>query len=227
MVVRGLVGRGISSALATTALLMAALSYYAAYFLVACAAVVLLWRRGDLTDSWLLLTLAFFVTIGLLAGLVMLAVWSRGRFVPMFMRQWPPAARLAKLFALVRIDIIRDAHVLLATIGLQGAIFLLDSATLWCVGRAVGANVDTSAAFISFVLASIVATLAPIPLGLGSFEGTCVAMLHMMGIGVEAALVATLILRGLTFWLPMLPGLWLIHAEAGSLFKSRSQKLQP
>jgi len=30
---------------------------------------------------------------------------------------------------------------------------------------------------------------------------------------LEAALTATLLLRGLTFWLPMLPGLWIARRE--------------
>jgi len=57
------------------------------------------------------------------------------------------------------------------------------------------------------------ATLVPIPLGLGSFETACVGMLTLLGVAIEAALAATLLLRGLTFWLPMIPGLWLARCE--------------
>ena len=67
---------------------------------------------------------------------------------------------------------------------------------------------------MSFILASVVATLSPIPLGLGSFEGTCTGLLHLMGGRLEASLAATLILRGFTLWIPMLPGLWVIRREA-------------
>jgi hypothetical protein len=48
---------------------------------------------------------------------------------------------------------------------------------------------------------------------LGTFEGAAVTMLHVLGVDVEAALAATLLLRGLTFWLPMIPGLWLARRE--------------
>lgn len=34
-------------------------------------------------------------------------------------------------------------------------------------------------------------------------------MLGLMGVPIEAALSATLLLRGFTVWLPMLPGMWL------------------
>ena len=49
-------------------------------------------------------------------------------------------------------------------------------------------------------------TLGPIPLGLGAFGAACVGMLNLLGVAIEAALAAMLLLRGLTFWLPMLPG---------------------
>jgi hypothetical protein len=37
--------------------------------------------------------------------------------------------------------------------------------------------------------------------------------LTQLGTGIEPALTATLLLRGFTLWLPMLPGLWLMHRE--------------
>jgi uncharacterized membrane protein YbhN (UPF0104 family) len=47
IVVRGLMRRGVASAVAPTALLIAALSYYAAYFMVGLLAFVLLWHNGE------------------------------------------------------------------------------------------------------------------------------------------------------------------------------------
>jgi hypothetical protein len=41
-------------------------------------------------------------------------------------------------------------------------------------------------------------------------------MLTLTGTPLEAALTATLLLRGLTFWLPMVPGLWIARRELGS-----------
>jgi hypothetical protein len=41
-------------------------------------------------------------------------------------------------------------------------------------------------------------------------------MLSLLGVAIEGALAATLLLRGLTFWLPMLPGLWLAKREIAS-----------
>jgi hypothetical protein len=68
-------------------------------------------------------------------------------------------------------------------------------------------------AFVGFMLASIVATIGPVPAGLGTFEASAVGVLSLLGIDVETALAATLLLRGLTFWIPMLPGMFFARRE--------------
>jgi glycosyltransferase 2 family protein len=40
-----------------------------------------------------------------------------------------------------------------------------------------------------------------------------VSLLTLAGTGLEAAFAATILLRGLSFWAPMLPGLWLARRE--------------
>ena len=109
--------------------------------------------------------------------------------------------------------LLRDGALLSQTMIFQASIFLLDAATLWAMLRAVGQNISFLAAFPSFVVASMVATFGLVPLGLGTFEATCVAMLRTLGVPLEAALTATLLLRGFTLWLPMLPGLLLARRE--------------
>lgn len=213
MVVRGLQRRGVSAPIAMTALLVAALSYYAAYFMVALLAFILLWDMGDLGTAWKSLSIAFFAVVITLGVTVLALTRSRGRFIPKFVLNWRPAAWLADILKRVHIDMLRDGGVVFEAVAFQIAVFLLDVMTLWCVVRAVGMTLYPAGVFVSFVLASVVATLSPVPLGLGTFEGTCMAMLHLMGGGVEGSLAATLILRGFTLWLPMLPGLWMIRRE--------------
>jgi hypothetical protein len=41
-------------------------------------------------------------------------------------------------------------------------------------------------------------------------------LLRVLAVPLEAALAATLLLRGLTLWLPMVPGLWLARREVAS-----------
>jgi hypothetical protein len=48
--------------------------------------------------------------------------------------------------------------------------------------------------------------LGVLPGGLGSFEAASVITIHAIDVPTAVALSATLIFRGLSFWLPMLPG---------------------
>ncbi|MBB6303742.1 lysylphosphatidylglycerol synthase transmembrane domain-containing protein [Rhizobium leucaenae] len=214
IVVRGLLHRSIPSPIAVTALLIAALSYYTAYLLMGMFAFILLWHIGHLSDAWLSLSIAFAGVIILIAGVLLLIARSRGRFIPKAILDWRPARKFADVLKSVRRDMVADGIILAQTIALQATIFLLDAVTLWLTLRSIGIDIEPTKAFVSLILASVVATLSPLPLGLGSFEGTCVGVLHLLGVKAEAALAATLIFRCFTFWLPMLPGLWLIRREA-------------
>lgn len=219
MVVHGLNHRGITPAIAITALLVAVLSYYAAYALVAILAFVLLWYIGDSNNAWVSLLIIFLFIMSFLIIAILVLTHSRGGFIPATALHWRPVARLSKMLKLVRFDILRDGYIIFEAIIYQSAIFFLDAATLWCTAQSVGMSLAPEHVFISFLLASIVATFSPIPMGLGTFEGTCIGMLHFFGGSLETSLAATLILRGFTLWLPMLPGLWMIRRE-GKLIKT-------
>jgi Mg2+-importing ATPase len=88
---------------------------------------------------------------------------------------------------------------------------LLDAATFWVLLRALGVTASVGGVFVSFMIASLFRTMGIVPGGLGTFEATSVLMLRMVGIDVAVALSATLLFRGLSFWLPMLPGYWCSH----------------
>jgi hypothetical protein len=92
-------------------------------------------------------------------------------------------------------------------------LIMLAAATLWAMLFALGEPAGFAVPFAAFVVATIVATLSLIPLGLGSFELTCAGLLVSLGARLETALTATLLLRGFTVWLPMIPGLLLTRRE--------------
>jgi len=66
-------------------------------------------------------------------------------------------------------------------------------------------------------MASVAATVGIMPGGLGTFEAASVGVLTLTGTSVTSALAATLLLRGFTFWLPMVPGLVLLRPARGRL----------
>jgi len=216
LVVRGLERRGVSRTAAVAAMLTGLVAFYLGYLLATLASVGILWRHGELRLVILLPAAA----LGLLAiglPLAMLALRRQAARLPLRrLERWPGARDVAAA--------LRDAppgsffapRLLAETTLLQLSIFLLDALTLAVTLRALARPVHFTLVFASFVMASVVSTLSWVPGGLGTFEGSCVALLHLHGVSVETALAATLLLRGLTFWLPMIPGFALARREGRS-----------
>jgi uncharacterized protein (TIRG00374 family) len=213
LVVQGLMRRGAPQGLAVAALLMDLLSIYTAHILAVVLALVILWTSHDV--HLVLLALAtLFSAIAVVIPLTILWLTRRGdRTLPHWVQRLPGMARFLKAMAAVPADALRDHVCLLQTAVLQFAIFALDAATLDAMLRAVGHSASPTAVFASFTMSSVVAVISLIPGGLGVFEGSSVGMLHVLKVPVEAALAATMLLRAYMFWLPMLPGLWIVRHE--------------
>jgi hypothetical protein len=88
--------------------------------------------------------------------------WGQ-RLPATWIKRLPGVAHLLRAIADAPTDLLRDP-VLLAQTGMLGfAIFALDALTLWLVLRGLGDNPAIWVAFVSFVMASMAATLGPIP----------------------------------------------------------------
>lgn len=190
-------------------------AYFAAYAVLTALALALQMR--DAVYPWLLAPGAVFI---MLQTAIPLALWHAKR-----RRRLPGVALLARHpWLRVHASALQDAAARLplrpalfvSMLAMHAGITILDAATLWAALRGLGQFPSFSPVFSSFVLASVAMSASPVPLGLGVFEASCVALLHGAGIGLEAGLTATLLLRGTTTWLPMLPGLWLIRREMQS-----------
>ncbi|MFM0290950.1 lysylphosphatidylglycerol synthase transmembrane domain-containing protein [Paraburkholderia megapolitana] len=213
LVVRGLIRRQIPAEIAMGAMLLGLVSYDAAYLLVvlSSAGILLSHHRLNLT---LRIGVTIFVVVTVAAPVAVLGLKRWGQRAPV---AW--LSRLLGMTVLLRAltdaptGLLRSPRLLMQTISLQLAIFVLDASTLWLAFNALGSVPALWVVFVSFAIASMVATIGPIPVGLGTFEATCVGMLGLLGVPVEVALAGTLLFRGLTFWLPMLPGVWLARRE--------------
>jgi uncharacterized membrane protein YbhN (UPF0104 family) len=216
LVVRALGRRGIPRGRSVAAMLVGLAAFYVAYAIAVAAGLIGLWWLGQL-DRLLLIPAA---VLGVVAGAVPVAILGFGRQIvdrlPAVLRRVPAIREAAAELADVPSGSVFGPRLAAETVGLQLLVFVLDAATLGAMLLAVGTSPSPVIVFASFVFASVVATLAWIPGGLGTFEGTCVALLSAHGVPVEVALAATLLLRGFTFWLPMLPGLWLARREMGA-----------
>jgi len=176
-------------------------------------------RRGFLGYVLAGATLVAAAAFGCVAIAVPAAVLTARRNV----HRWPftmvarisGAAPVLEAMREARLRLRRDWLPFILAAILQVTVFLLDAATLWTTLRAVGINAPPTVAFVAFMSASVAATIGPMPLGLGTFEAASVAALHLQGQPLEVALMATLLLRGLTFWLPMIPGMVVAQREVG------------
>jgi uncharacterized protein (TIRG00374 family) len=209
LLVTALGRKGVPRSAAIGAVLVSLVGYYLAYSIALGITLPILWTLGDLSTTVIALSaLLCLLAIGVVVSIRRLA--SRG---PGSLPRWVAALPIAGAF-LERIEeappeALHDRRLLAQTTGLQFAVFACDTATLWTVLRAVGWQAHPAEVFAAFVIASVAGTIGIVPGGLGTFEAACVGMLHAVGTPTTVALTATLLVRGFTFWLPMLPGLWL------------------
>lgn len=213
LVVRGLIRRRVPGEMAMGAMLIGLVSYDGAYLFVVLASVgILLWQHR--MDVALLIgtTIFVFVTVAVPVTVLGLKRWgTRKPFT--WLSKWLGVTDLLRELSDAPASLLRNPGLLIQTLTLQLAIFAFDALTLWLAFKALGEVPSPWVVFTSFTIASMVATIGPIPVGLGTFEAASVGMLSLLGVSVEAALAATLLLRGLTFWLPMVPGVWLARRE--------------
>lgn len=79
---------------------------------------------------------------------------------------------------------------------------------LWVLILALEVAASPSGVFASSMIATLLRAIGLLPGGLGTFEATSVLALKLVGVPLPVVLSSTLLFRGLSFWLPMIPGLW-------------------
>ena len=206
-VARSLQLRGAARPAVTAAVAVDIGCYFAAY--VACLGVALtVLVAGGHANSLVVCAALLFAISGaaLAAGVLSLTGRRPGRRLQRLLGA-PGIGRAMQLLREADPRLAHDPGLLLRASVLQLCIFVLDAATLWSALRALGVHASPGAVFASFMLASLLRSVGFMPGGLGTFEAAAVSALTLAGIPVAAGLSATLLFRGLSFWLPMLPGL--------------------
>ncbi len=213
VLVARLTALGVPRSAAVAALLVSLVGYYAAYALLVLFMLLVLWLHGRATPLLVGLVTAFLLVA---LAIPSIALWLRARGsrpLPAWIERLGPIRKLLEIMGEAPRDLVADRRLIARVAGCNALVFLADSLTLAACLCALGEPLLPASAFIALMTASIVATLGPIPMGLGSFEATSTAMLGMLGVPIEPALAATLLLRGLTLWLPLVPGMILLRAE--------------
>ena len=204
----GLRQAGLPRSVVAACIVVEVVTYYAAFVVCLALALVVTAISRDTSHIITVVSVVFFVFAIALIVVVLALSWGRAEAI----------SRYATRIRLLRtaIDFIEQAdprlarspRLFLEAMFYQLALVACDAATLWVLIRALGEHGSASGVFASFMLSSVVRTIGVVPGSVGVFEAASVVTLRMVGVPTTVALAATLLFRGLSFWLPMIPGLW-------------------
>lgn len=188
---------------AMAAIILAIIAYYLSYAAGTVIAVTMLALRGKLS----LLPLAVAALLLAVATAIPAAIlWLRDKgddALPGWLKRRESVREMFEMVGEAPRELVRDPKLIVELGLLNFAVFVADALTLLACLFALGVQAPFDAAFVAFTMAAIVTLLGAVPLGLGSFEATCIATLRLMGVPFEAALSATLLYRGFALWLPL------------------------
>lgn len=205
MIAQALQGRGMTEAAAVATVVVDTVGYYVAYLIALVAAVALAALAGHVTA--LIIGSAIAVAAFSIAAIAAILVVAGGRRpAPGLLGRVGVVRRALDVVRKADRSLVRDRHLLAATAALQLGIIVLDATTVIALVHAMGSDASIAGMFASYMIASVFRTLGILPGGLGSFEAASVLTLVAIGVPTAVALSATLVFRGLSFWLPMVPG---------------------
>ena len=212
LLVDRLISLGTPRGAAVATLIVSIIGFYAVYGTLALVTLLIL-TAGDKATVAVCVFFAIFMIVAM--AIPGFALWLRKRgsrpLSPMFDR-FRYVLNLPHVVGEAPKALVFDHGLILTVAAFNGVVFLADSATLMACFLALGHGVGLPIAFVAVMVASMVTTLGPVPLGLGSFEAGSTAALSLLGVPLELALAGTLLLRAFTLWLPLLVGLILMPA---------------
>jgi Mg2+-importing ATPase len=208
LVAKALERRQLPPPMVKASVLIEMASYHLAYVIALVAALAIEVARGQSSVA-IVVTSVLFLAVCLTVSVAVLALAGRSHeSLGATVQRIPGMRKAVEFMAGADRRLVRNPRVLAETIALQVLIFLLDAATVWFLILALGQRASLTGVFAGFMIASLIRAMGVVPGGLGTFEATSVLTLRMAGVDLGVALSATLLFRGLSFWLPMLPGYW-------------------
>jgi uncharacterized protein (TIRG00374 family) len=222
-----LVSLGVPRGNAVAALLLQVIAYYFSYAAGALWVLVVLWWKSRVS---LLLTGAVLLFLVVAVSIPALTLWlhrrGQGR-LPKWIAGWSKARAFFQLVGEAPRELMRDRQLIAWLTLLNLLVFVADAFTMQACLYALGVHAMLSAGYTAFMMASIAVILGPVPMGLGSFEAVSVAMMRLFGVPFEAAVSATLLFRGFTLWLPLIPGGILLRTEMKKSSRAKKKGRKP
>ena len=213
IIVKAMRRLGLPNALAMEVMFIDELSYYIAFSFGTFLALLLLFFYGKITPIILTLVVLFFA-IELAVTIVIWTIVNHKKLkLPVWLEKKELILYILEAIKDVSSDRVFSIKLLVKTSLLRFGIFVLDAITLFAVMRAIDVKGTFAVAFVALIIASVAGALTLLPGGIGGFEAGSIAVLVTLGIPIEVAIAATILLRGLTLWIPLIPGLILARED--------------
>jgi uncharacterized protein (TIRG00374 family) len=123
---------------------------------------------------------------------------------------------------------VRDAirHLRSRDPALLGAVLFwaFQIAVVWAAFRAFSSDAPPTAVLIQGFFVGMLGNLLPIPGGVGGVEGGMIGAYAALGVNAEVAVVAVLVFRAFTFWLPLIPGVIAFFRLRGTVDQWRRER---
>jgi uncharacterized protein (TIRG00374 family) len=210
-VARVLQRQGAPAPLAVAAVVVDFIAYFLGYAAAVLITVLVLGRVGRLDGLAWALVLPFALVAVLVPVAILRLVSPRRGWLVNRLARFRAVARLLDQLKQTPPALVRQPATLAPAAGLRLLVFVFTAATLALLLVALGQPASVGASFAAVVMGSLVTTIGFLPGGLGSYEAASGGTLVLFGVPTEEALAATLLLRGLSFWAPMLPGFWFLR----------------
>jgi Mg2+-importing ATPase len=224
LVAKALEGRGVPRPVVMATVVIDTASCYATYALGLAAAVVIAASRHHAPTLVVVGAILFVVfALVLTFGSIGLSGHAAGPIAHRLARLRPLAAGL-EMLEQADAPLSHSPRLLVLASAYQLAIVVLDAATVWALIASLGASASPLGVFASFMMSTLLRLIGILPGGLGAFEAASVLTLRMVGVELSVALSATLLFRGLSFWLPLAPGLWLSRRLARAAVAPSGQR---
>lgn len=204
---------GLPDWLAIEVMLVDIFSHYIAYGIMAVLALITLWLNHNITNIICYLVAIFTAIVIIVPTTIFWLLTHRNSKPPSWLLRFKFITNISETVKLASPERILLPELLGRTTLLNMAIFFLDTATLWTMMRITNYSAGIIIAFVAIIIATIAGTVSFLPGGMGGFEAGSVMTLVLFKVPIEVALTSTLLLRGFTLWIPLIPGILLARND--------------
>lgn len=200
---------GLPSHLAVEAFIIDNIAYRISFILSMGISFMILWTTHNLSQAILFLILVCLL-LQIALFIVVLGIAHHKKLkIPNWIRRREGVANMLDALVFMSNERIFSVKVMLYTIFFRGTVLVLDGLTLLYIMKSIGLQGSVASTFAAFIIASAAGAVTFLPGGIGGFEAGSIAILLLFEVPLGGAIASTLLLRGLTLWLPLIPGVLL------------------